>query len=324
MADIQELIDSRQYTIDRTGKEAGTRVFRVLQVSNEVGAKDEFRRLAGFDQFPGASSGCILDNVSVEAKNGNTVFIVTANYSSFGGFLGPRNDTSFRPFMGWGYRKVTVKLPFLYQGTITTSSGETEGVTNLVWFAKTVDIVETRLIRTYKVRYKTRSINDLDVIAEQDRKLHFINGNQYLFNGADVQQDSKDPMVFFITYTWELDKGTFARASPKMKLYIAGDSAINFPTIPSLRQDVGILCGFRSGTSSNQFISETSEHPILIRSPYTAVDLAGAEAALTIPKPTGYLLYDYEDDGWKRLPGINLIPAPPNVWGDPFAVTREE
>lgn len=308
MADIQELIDSRQYTIDRTGKEAGTRVFRVLQVSNEVGAKDEFRRLAGFDQFPGASSGCILDNVSVEGKNGNTVFIVTANYSSFGGFLGPREDTAFAPFMGWGYRKVTVKLPFLYQATITTSSGENVDITNLVWLAKTVDIVETRLIRTYKVRYQTSNINDLDIIADQDRKLHFINGNQYLFNGADVQQDSKDPTIFFITYTWELDKGTFARVSPKMKLYIAGDSAINFPTIPSLRQDVGILCGFRSGTSSNQFISETSDEAIMVRSPYTSVDLAGAETSLTIPKPTGYLLYDYADEGWKKLPGIDLIP----------------
>jgi hypothetical protein len=162
MADIQELIDSRQYTIDRTGKEAGTRVFRVLQAQNEVGAKDEFRRLAGFDQFPGASSGCILDNVSVEGKNGNTVFIVTANYSSFGGFLGPRENTAFAPFMGWGYRKVTVRLPFLYQATITTSSGENVDITNLVWLAKTVDIVETRLIRTYKVRYQTSNINDLD------------------------------------------------------------------------------------------------------------------------------------------------------------------
>jgi hypothetical protein len=324
MADIQELIDSRQYKVDRFGKEAATRVFRVLQVSNEIGAKNEFNRLADSNQFPGASAFCVLDSVSVEGKNGNTVFIVTANYSSFGGFLAPRDDTVVDSFFGWGYRKVTVKLPFLYQGTITTSSGETEGITNLVWFAKTVDIVETRLLRTYKLKYKARNSNELDVIAQQDRKLHLINGEQYLFNGADVQQDSKDPRVFIITYTWELDKGTFARASPKMKLYISGDSAINFPTIGSLRQDVGILCGFRSGSASNQFVSETSEHPVLIRSPYTTVDLAGAEAALTIPKPTGYMLYDYDDEGWKRLPGINLIPPPPKVWGDPYRVTREE
>jgi len=109
-----------------------------------------------------------------------------------------------------------------------------------------------------------------------------------------------------------------------MKLYISGDSAINRPIIDDLGQDVGILCGFRSGSSSNQFISEISENSVMIRSPYTSVDLAGAESESEIPKPTGYMLYDYDDEGWKRLPGINLIPAPPNVWGDPYRVTREE
>jgi hypothetical protein len=323
MADIKELIDSRQYRVDRFGKEAATRVFRVLQASNEMGAKNEFNRLEDSNQFPGASAFCVLDSVSIEGKNGNTVFIVTANYSSFGGFLAPQDDKVVDSFFGWGYRKVTVKLPFLYQGSITTSSGDAE-VTKNVWFAKTVDIVETRLLRTYRVKYKSRNSNELDVIAQQDRKLHVINGEQYLFNGADVQQDSKNPKVFFITYTWELDKGTFARASPKMKLYISGDSAVNRPIIDDLAQDVGILCGFRSGSSSNQFISEISENSVMIRSPYTSVDLAGAESESEIPKPTGYMLYDYDDEGWKRLPGINLIPAPPNVWGDPYRVTREE
>ncbi len=306
MASIAELIDSRQYTIDRNGKEAGTRVFRVLEAQNEVGAKDEFRRLAGFDQFPGASSGCILDSVSVEGKNGNTLFIVTANYSSFGGFLG-RQDDSFEPYFGWGYRKVTVKLPFLYQGSITTSSGDAE-VTKNVWFAKTVDITESRLIRTFKTRFRTNDLSILDVIADQDRKIHFINGKQYLFTGADVQQDTKDPRTYYITYTWELDNGTFAHATSKMKLYIAGDSAINQIQLPALGKDVGILCGFRLISSSNTFVSESDEEGTLIRSPYASVDLAGAESESDIPKPTGYLLYDYEDEGWKKLPGIGDIP----------------
>jgi hypothetical protein len=303
MASIAELIDSRQYTIDRNGKEAGIRVFRVLEAQNEVGAKDEFRRLTGFDKFPGASSGCILDSVNVEGKNGNTLFIVTANYSSFSGFLRrEESEQAFQPFFSWGYRKVTVKLPFLYQGEITTSSGEFE-ITKKVWFAKTVDIVESRLIRTYKTRFQTQNMNDLDVIAEQDRKLHFINGNQYLFTGADVQQDTKDPTVYIITYTWELDKGTKAFATPKMKLYITGENSVTPAEVPTLRNDIGILCGFKSLASTDQYVSSSSE-AVLIRSPYTQVDVTGAESESAIPRPTGYSLYDTADEGWQQLPGI--------------------
>ncbi len=87
MASIAELIDSRQYTRDRNGKEAGTRVFRVLEAQNEAGARDEFYAMTDYNRFPGAGIGCILDRVAVEGRNGNTVFIVTASYSSFGGFL---------------------------------------------------------------------------------------------------------------------------------------------------------------------------------------------------------------------------------------------
>ena len=47
MASIAELIDSRQYTRDRNGKEAGTRVFRVLEAQNEAGARDEFSERSG-------------------------------------------------------------------------------------------------------------------------------------------------------------------------------------------------------------------------------------------------------------------------------------
>lgn len=317
MADIQELIDSRQYTVDRNGQEAATRVFRVLQVENEVGAKDEFRRLVDSDSFPGAGRGCILNSVSVEGKNGNTVFIVTANYSSFGGFLRQQESNTFTPFFGWGYRKVVVKLPLLTRGTITTSSGDSE-VTKNVWFAKTVDISESRLIRTYKVQVKTMNTRVLDVIAEQDRKIHNINGQRCLFTGADVQQDSKDPNSFLITYTWELDSGTKAKPSRKMRLFINGSEALSNQVVvpPNIGNDTGILCGFIVGSTQSEIISDSGKESVLIRSPFTAVDIAGTDDEYKLPTPTGYILYDEDDDGWKRLPGIDLIPPVPKALGN--------
>ncbi len=43
-----------------------------------------------------------LDRVNVEGRNGNTLFIVTASYSSFGGFLKrDEPEEAFVPFFGW-------------------------------------------------------------------------------------------------------------------------------------------------------------------------------------------------------------------------------
>ena len=166
MATIAELIDSRQYTRDSNGKEAGTRVFRVLEAQNEAGARDEFYALTDYNRFPGAGFGCVLDRVSVEGRNGNTLFIVTAIYSSFKGFIKrDEPEESFQPYFGWGYKKATVTLPFVYQTTLTTSSGELQA-TKQVWSAKTIDIAEVRIARTLKVRYETDNSNTLDVIAE--------------------------------------------------------------------------------------------------------------------------------------------------------------
>jgi len=306
MASIAELIDSRQYTRDRNGKEAGTRVFRVLEAQNEAGARDEFYALTDHNRFPGASIGCILDRVNVEGRNGNTLFIVTASYSSFGGFLKrDEPEESFVPFFGWGYKKATIKLPFVFSTSITTSSGESS-VTKQVWTAKTVDVSESRLIRTLKVRYSTDNSNTLDVIAEQDRKLHRIRGKQYLFTGADVQQDTKDPSVFIITYQWEQDNGTFSSSvNPRMKLYVAGNGGPGEGLIvtPSESNDVAYLCGYNKDQGAD-LVFDSDGGNFLIRSPYTQVDITASNAENKLPRPTGLRLYDEDDLGWQQLPGM--------------------
>lgn len=303
MASIAELIDSRRYTIDRNGKEAGIRVFRVLEAQNEVGAKDEFRRLVGFDKFPGASAGCFLDSVNVEGKNGNTVFIITANYSSFGGFLNLiQTEEAFVPFFGWGYKKATVTLPFIYAQDVTTNSGEAS-VTKTIWNAKTFSVTENRLIRTLKVRYQTDNSNTLDVISEQDRKLHTIRGKQYLFTGADVQQDTKDQSVFLITYTWEQDNGTTVLTSPKVRGFVGGMGiGAQLDEKPEKIKGIGYICGAIYGQVLDLVYPFTT--PVMMRMPYYQIDLVAQATEDGAPKPVPIRLYDEDADGWQQLPGM--------------------
>lgn len=303
MASIAELIDSRQYTRDRNGKEAGTRVFRVLQAQNEAGARDEFYALTDYNRFPGAGVGCILDRVNVEGRNGNTLFIVTASYSSFGGFLKrDEPEEAFVPFFGWGYKKVTVKLPLIYAQEITTSSGESS-VTKLVWSAKTIDISESRLIRTLKVRYQTDNSNTLDVIAEQDRKLHLIRGKQYLFTGADVQQDLKDPSVFLITYSWEQDNGTKVVVTPTARGFVAGVGlGSSEDEKPDKIKGIGYICGAINGQLFDKVY--TFANTVYMRMPYFQIDLVAQATEDGSPRPVPIKIYDEDDDGWQQLPGM--------------------
>lgn len=303
MASIAELIDSRQYTRDRNGKEAGTRVFRVLQAQNEAGARDEFYALTDYNRFPGAGIGCILDRVNVEGRNGNTLFIVTASYSSFGGFLKrDEPEEAFVPFFGWGYKKVTVKLPLIYAQEITTSSGESS-VTKLVWSAKTIDISESRLIRTLKVRYQTDNSNTLDVIAEQDRKLHLIRGKQYLFTGADVQQDLKDPSVFLITYSWEQDNGTKVVVTPTARGFVAGVGlGSSEDEKPDKIKGIGYICGAINGQLFDKVY--TFANTVYMRMPYFQIDLVAQATEDGSPRPVPIKIYDEDDDGWQQLPGM--------------------
>ena len=306
MATIAELIDSRQYTRDSNGKEAGTRVFRVLEAQNEAGARDEFYALTDYNRFPGAGFGCVLDRVSVEGRNGNTLFIVTANYSSFKGFIKrDEPEESFQPYFGWGYKKATVTLPFVYQTTLTTSSGELQA-TKQVWSAKTIDIAEVRIARTLKVRYETDNSNTLDVIAEQDRKIHTIRGKKYLFTGADVQQDTKDSRIYIITYNWEQDNGTRFKPTQSMRIYLRGNAGPGLglsavAKIPS--NDVSYLCGF-DGTSFVDYIPSSLETTFLVRPPYTSIDITAPKDENSFPRPVLINQYDESPLGWQELPGM--------------------
>lgn len=316
MASIAELIDSRQYARDSTGKEAATRVFRVLEAQNEAGARDAFYALTDYNRFPGAGIGCVLDRVNVEARSGNTLFIVTANYSSFKGFIKrDEPEESFVPFFGWGYKKVTITFPVIFPQLISSSSGDYLEV-RPVWTAKTVEVAENRIVRTLKVRYQTDNSNTLDVISEQDRKIHTIRGKKYLFTGADVQQDSKDPEIFIITYNWEQDKGTRVLTTRRMGVYISGNgppgTAIPIPV--DTYADVSYICGF-DPTLTTDFRSDPGGigGNYEIRPPYGVVDLAmpnpifnaqTGEYDVIAPRPLGLFPYEENPLGWQELPGM--------------------
>jgi len=293
MATIAELIDSRKFSRDEEGHIAGTRVFRVLQAQNEQAAKIAFDALEGSNQFPGYPF-VVLDRVDIQGTNGNTLYIVNATYTSFRGGRRQRDPDTIPdvPFFGWQYAKETVEIPFAFQKTITTRTGDDEE-TAVVWDAKTVKVAERRVRRTLKVAYESDQTNSLDVIAEQDHKIHRIRGKDYLFLGADVQQDSKDQTRFLITYTWELDKGTTITPTAST-LVVFPDSPI---PDPGTGRRYGYICAPREGVVN-------PNGSVTIRKPYTTMDLIANQNARDIPEAVLIQTFENDPDGWQTLPGM--------------------
>jgi hypothetical protein len=293
MASIGELIDARKFSKDEDGSIAATRVFRVLQAQNEQAARVAFDALEGSNAFPGYPF-VVLDRVDIQGANGNTLYIVNATYSTFRGGRRPRDPETITeiPFFGWQYAKETVEIPFAFRKTITTRTGDQEA-TAIVWDAKTVKVAERRVRRTLRVAYVTDQTASLDIIAIQDRKIHTIRGKDYLFLGADVQQDSKDQTRFLITYTWELDKGT--TVTPTSSTIVA------FPDgplpDPGTGRQYGFICAPRDAVVN-------SGGSVTIRAPYTVMDLVANPDARAIPEAVLIQSYEADPDGWRTLPGM--------------------
>lgn len=307
MATIAELIDSRKYSRDQNGNEAGSRSFRVLQVQNEAGARDEFFQLADCRIFPGCP-GMVLDRVDVEGKNGNTVFVVNATYSTFGGFRKREEiENGVRPFFSWSYTKETVELPFTFLINVTTST-ENQSTTLPVATAKIVKISERRIMRILKTRYQTQNVASLDIIAEQDRKIHRIKGQQYLFMGADVQQDPKDQTSFVITYSWQQDRGTYITAKGNSGVYVSAGEQFNPVTLDPQTQRFGYVI---AAPIENVIPGPRTQGRFLVRPPYSTLDLVPANISVDFetdklfpPQAVAIYQYDEDDNGWRSLPGM--------------------
>ena len=293
MASIAELIDARKFSRDEEGHIAGTRVFRVLQAQNEQAAKIAFDAMEDARIFPGYPFA-VLDRVDIQGTNGNTLYLVNATYSTFRGGRRERDPQAVPavPFFGWAYAKETVEIPFAYQNTITTRTGDDE-VTAVVWDAKTVKVPERRIRRSLKVEYVSPNSAALDIIATQDHNIHTIRGMRYLFLGASVEQDTKDQTRYLITYTWELDRGTTITPT-QSTLVVFPDTPL---PDPGTGRQYGYICAPREGVVN-------PSGSVLIRKPYTTMDLVANQNAQAFPEAVLIQQYDEDTTGWQSLPGM--------------------
>lgn len=293
MATITERIDTRRLSLDANGQSAGTRSFSILGVQNAAGALVAFNDLAGSKIFPD-NPALVFDRVDIEGRNGNSLYIATASYSTFKGGRRQQDPTDAPPvpFFGWAYGKETVKIPLAYQVDITTRAGDEE-LTKRVWTATTQDITERRIKRTLKVSFRAANTAQLDIIADQDRKVHKIRGIQYLFLGADVSQSATDQTEFVITYSWELDRGTFI--TPTESTLVA------FPGFPLPDPGTGARKMYIVAPDS---ATQTNSGSIRLRRPYSVLDLVASDEPTQLPRAVEFMPYEIDDDGWRGLPGM--------------------
>lgn len=293
MASITEKIDTRSISRDANGQAAGTRTFTVTGVQSAAGAVLAWEDLAGGRVHPD-NPFLVFDRVDVVGSNGNTVYTVRASYSTFKGGRRQQDplEPTAHPFFGWQYAKVDVSIPLAYQIDITTRAGDQEN-TKTVWTAELKPIAERRVRRTLKVGYTTSNSATLDVIAEQDRKIHRIRGVQYLFMGAEVSQNSTEQTEYVITYTWELDRGTFI--TPTTSALVA------FPGSPLPDPGNGIRNMYIVAADS---AIQTTSGAIRIRQPYHTLDMVAARVPTDLPRAVEFLQYETDDEGWQSLPGM--------------------
>lgn len=289
---LNEVIDTRQISKDANGQIAGSRTFHAF-VTSPAAALAEFDLDPGTRLYPD-NPALVFDRVDVRGTNGNTLYVLTATYSTFRG--GRRQQepetTTDNPFFGWDYQREVVELPSAYRQTLTTRSGDIEE-TKIVWNVTKAKVDERRVLRTVTVSFITDNASNLDIIADQARKIHKIRGREYLFLGADVSQDPKDQTRYRIKYTWQLDSGTTVRFSSGVFAVrpqdadLIGPLRFPQPVIFLAPEDVDV-----SGYSA------------LIRKPYTIVDVVANPDPTMPPSAVAIYPYDEDPDGWRGLPGM--------------------
>jgi len=121
--------------------------------------------------------------------------------------------------------------------------------------------------------------------------LHNINGTYYHFIGADVQQDSTDVQKFRLTYTWEIDQGS----------WMPIDRTTNFaaPLQQAVMDGLVYIPLFPGADVDNQ--------RQMVRPPYTVLDLVPSYDAGILPWVTVISPLVDLGDAWRQLPGIGNL-----------------
>lgn len=288
MATCTELMDGRKYSRDSNGAVACSRTFAVFGAQNEAGARSALELFPGYDKFPNDDTiGLKLDRMDIEARGGNSHFVITAQYSSF---RGSRRTIEIERFFGWDRAKIEVDIPFCWAEQITTGSDSNQ-LFKVVWKADVKTITERRIRRVLNTTFTTSDTRELDVIATQENCLHNINGTYYHFIGADVQQDSTDVQKFRLTYTWEIDQGSWMPidrttnfAAPLQQAVM--DGLVYIPLYPG---------------------ADVDNQRQLVRPPYTVLDLVPSYDAGILPWVTVISPLVDLGDAWRQLPGIGNL-----------------
>lgn len=218
--------------------------------------------------------GLVLDRKqAVQREDG--VYFVDCLYSNYGAFTRGTIDRKADDYVRWTYTRKTVaqKIPWAsrVEREIPKRNGGSETV--YVWEAmepKRVD--EIRVLINAEVTVPKLSFSQYMTIINRIGKLHRIGNRQYRFSASDPTPltEAKD----VLTYTWEIDAGTFAPANPN-------------------NQDITLpppLAGYEP----------------LCRRPYHGLVMLQSGDIQARPLYDNVRMYEEDDDGYIGLPGIPL------------------
>lgn len=283
---LREVWTSRTFAKDANGKKTGVRIFQA-DVTSAAAAASEFESNAVYRTFPPDPS-LTFDAVAYQVNGTGAGYTVTVTFSNFkaGRFAvrPPVDSTGYYQWQ-WGDREVPAEVlgAVREKRTVGTPGGGEQ--TFEVWVGKKIKIYEVRPQRIFKRRITGYSVEDFDAIATQRNRIHNLGGLKWQFIGGNVRD--ADGSSFDVTYTWELDKGTefpdpfvdWTQGGPKWAF-------VEFYRKPSVVPPPGI---YRMAYEQ------------------IGVIVPAEDPRISLPRPTSMFPYAYEPEGWRSLPGTDVL-----------------
>lgn len=293
-----EQIDGRTYQTDLINRVTGTRSFIVTGVSSLTAARFQFGTTAETLTFPD-DSRLELVGYDVRSDGGKAVHYITARYEML--------ELAAGIELGWSYVKVPVDVPLVVAKYITGSSradGGPQSNYQLVYGYENATVVERRPRRTITVKWtastedngtRINRLDDLDIIAKQDGKIHLIFGGLWQFLGGEAVQDSRDSDRYTITYQWEKDEGTSAPTDNPLII-------LKHPTEQTEHSEPAVLRTFvEPGPLGG------SGGLVDAWRPAYAVPFVYSPSATERPINRAFYPFEIDELGWRDLPGMPSI-----------------
>lgn len=206
-ATAREII-ARQISLELFGPGRATRVFRVD--TRDHATAIEHPTIPAYGSFHPEYTSLTLRRKSASyGDDGGTVTDVVCEYESpeFGYSTPiPREDPTWTSWTT-KYEAVTVDMPVFYLTAV-----EVNGQTKRTWIAQPQKILETRVIRSVVLTLNAMAFSAQETIANQQNKLHTIQGRKYRFLSGDIVQ--RGALSWDVSYSWVDDRGTPASQEP--------------------------------------------------------------------------------------------------------------